>query len=549
MLVLGVSGTNDREHDPACCLYKNGKLIAMAEEERFVREKHAPGVPPYNAINYCLHKGQVSLNDIDYVSLGWDYEINPYWRKKIDIFPILFPKDKFDYFKKPKVRFYQHHLAHAASSFFLSGFKESLIMVIDGQGEVESISIGIGFTTKKGIKKIKFIKTYPINLSLGYFYDQIGECLGLGHWSAGKVMGLAPYGNEIIKLPFHLLKNGNYKINSLGKFKIGQGELDDEEQISDLWHQLLKSTKIKIPKLTKEPKSTSKNLALSGQFYLELISCHILDFLKSKYPHIQNLCLAGGVALNCTNNSKLIERYPFKKNFIQPAANDAGVVLGAAALVLNENGIKINPLLKTYYGPEYSDRIIKKTLDKNKITYKKYINISKKTAELLAKNNVIGWFQGRMEFGPRALGNRSILASPFKKSMLDRVNKIKGREKWRPLSPIITKNSIERYLDKPRDSKFMLQTFLIKKQFQKQLAAITHVDGSTRPQVVSKKDNLKLFNLLEEFKKITDIPILINTSFNTIKNEPIVNSPSDALKSFYKSDIDYLVIGNYIIKK
>ena len=549
MLVLGVSGTNDREHDPACCLYRDGKLIAMVEEERFVREKHAPGIAPYNAIKYCLELGKVSLDDIDYISLGWDYKINPYWQKTIDIFPILFPKNIFNYTKKPKVKFYQHHLAHAASSFLLSGFKESLIMVVDGQGELESISIGVGFTTKNGNKKIKFIKSYPIDLSLGYFYDQISEYIGLGHWSAGKTMGLAPYGNEIIKFPFQLLKNGNFKIKFLEKFEIGKGELDDEEQISSLWRQLLASKKMVIPKLTEEPKQILKDLAFSGQFYLESISYHILDFLKSKYPDIQNLCLSGGVALNCTNNSKLIDKFLFKDVFIQPAANDAGVVLGAAALVLNENGKTIEPLTNTYYGPEYSDVTIKIILDKNSITYKKYINISKKAANLLANNKVVGWFQGRMEFGPRALGNRSILASPFEKNMLDRVNKIKGREKWRPLSPIIAADKVSQYLDNSRDSKYMLQTFLVKKQYRKQLAAITHVDGSTRPQTVNKNDNLRLYNLLKEFEEITGFSILINTSFNTIKYEPIVNSPEDALRSFVKSDLDYLVIGNYLIKK
>jgi len=545
MIILGVSGLNEREHDTSCCLIKNNRILAFAEEERFLRIKHAPGEIPFESIRYCLKQGNVSINEVDQIAIGWDYSINPYWLKNPDVFSILFPKEKI--LKKPKVNFYPHHISHAASSFLFSGFKESLFMVIDGQGETESISVGIA-NYENNVAKFKIFKKYPINLSIGYMYDKVGEFIGLGHWSAGKLMGLSSYGKKCYELPIKLLSDGDYEIDILNEFEIGKGSLDDEEQVGELWKKLLLSKFGKV-KVGIYPNQKTKDIAFTAQRYFEIISAHIMNELVLRYPKVKKLCIAGGAALNCVNNTKLIERFGFSDLFCLPAANDAGVSLGSAALTANENGGIFSKLKNPYLGPSYGEKEIIKVCKKYNLLYKKEKQIERYCAVQLKKNKIIAWFQDGMEFGPRALGNRSIIASALKRENLDKINKIKKREWWRPLAPIVIEEDGEKIFPNSKKSYYMLQTFHINTKYKQKLPAIKHVDETSRPQIVKRTMNRKLYKLLSEYKKLSGVGVLINTSFNTLKNEPIVCSPEDAVRNFIDSGIDFLVMQNFVITK
>ncbi|MDP1728964.1 MAG: carbamoyltransferase N-terminal domain-containing protein, partial [archaeon] len=373
MIILGVSGLNEQEHDTSCCLIKDNKIIAFAEEERFLRIKHAPGEIPFKSIQYCLKEGKITLDEIDQIAIGWDYSINPYWSKNLDIFPILFPKKRI--LRKPKVHFYPHHISHVASSFLFSGFRESLFMVIDGQGETESISVGIA-NYENNVAKFKILRKYPINLSLGYMYDKVGEFIGLGHWSAGKLMGLSSYGKKSYKMPIKLLNDGRYEIDILNEYETGKGLSNDEDQIGELWKKLLLNKIGKI-KISIYPNQKTKDIAFTAQHYFEIISTHIMNNLVLKYPKVKKLCIAGGAALNCVNNTKLVERFGFSDLFCLPSANDAGVSLGAAALAANENGKIFSKLKNPYLGPTYKEGVIIKLCKKYGLYYKKEKQIEK----------------------------------------------------------------------------------------------------------------------------------------------------------------------------
>jgi carbamoyltransferase len=543
MIILGISGFDRQGHDSACCLIKDNRIIAFAEEERFSRVKHALGEIPLKSMAYCLKKGRITIDEIDRIAIGWDYSINPYRFKNPDVFSLLFPNKKI--FKKPKVNFYPHHISHVASSFLFSGFNESVFMVIDGQGETESISIGMA-NYENNIAKFRILKTYPINLSLGYMYDKIGEFIGLGRLSAGKLMGLSSYGKRYYTMPIKLLENGNYKIDILDKFEIGKVQLDDGDQIGKLWKKLLLNKFGKI-KIGIRPNQKIKNIAFTAQYYFQIITAHIINNLILKYPKVKKICIAGGAALNCVNNTKIMERFGFSDLFCLPAANDAGAALGAAALAANENGEFFSKFKNPYLGPSYGEKEIIKVCKKYNLFYRREKQIEKYCAMQLKKNKVIAWFQDRMEFGPRALGNRSIIASAVKKGNLDKLNKIKKREWWRPLAPIILAEESEKIFPNSKKSYFMLQTFSINKKYKKRFPVIEHIDGTSRPQVVKKTINKKLYKLLLEYKKLSGFGILVNTSFNTLKNEPIVCSPEDAAKNFINSGIDFLVIQDFII--
>lgn len=575
MYVLGI---NSVYHEPSACLLKDGILVAAVEEERFNRIKHGKEASPYsswilpfNAINYCLEKEGITINEIDHIA----YSFNPKERLLKRIIPLLLKfnikKIKNELFlfyfnskikdfllnysprhheirkrfialdkNKIKIHFVNHHISHAASSFFVSPFREAAIMSIDGVGETACTFLGYGKNNK--IKKIKTID-YPH--SLGFFYEEITEFLGFQrNHDEYKVMALAAYGKpryykQLSKL-IDLKKFGEYKIkiNFEKNILFGCKELKKILGKPRLWGS----------KITKR----HKDIAASAQKILEDVVLHILNWLYNK-TKTKNLCLAGGVCLNCVMNARIRDESKFKNIFIQPAANDAGTSIGAAFYVYNSI-LKYNRkfvLKNVYLGPEYSNKEIKNILVKNKISYRYYNNISKKCAELLSKGKVIAWFQGAMEFGPRALGNRSILADPRMKLMKGKVNKIKGRESFRPLAPVIKEEKLEKYFITAKNtskSPFMLFTYKAKKSVKNIIPAALHVDGSARLQTVSKKENEKLYNLLNEFEKITKIPILINTSFNTC-GKPIVCTIEHALDCFYNSGIDYLVIGNYLISK
>ncbi len=563
MIILGINGWHTRSHDASACLVKNGRILAMAEEERFIRQKYAFDKIPINAIGYCLEEAKMTPNDIDIVAFGWNYKFMYKLREKNfdytdnKILDTIFTEKKFHYDKKPKLVIVPHHLAHAASTFFTSGLNEAAILVVDGQGEDESTTIAHG----KG-NKISILKSFPIKDSLGYFYESINKYIGFYYLDSGKTMGLAPYGRANIDFSNIRFNNDGYTVNLEKELRYDSLHLDEQKALVTIWHDELKKY-VKSPNKVEytfdknnnrmkpqlDISQPYKNLAASAQAALEKTMIHLVG-VAIKMTGVKDICLSGGVALNCVANGQILQNKLVNNLFVFPSANDAGASAGAAlyAAAQYDKGAKFAKMTHPYWGPEYSNKEVETILKTRKISYTKPKDICKTAAKLLAENKVIGWFQGRMEIGPRALGNRSILASPLARSNLKRVNIIKGRELWRPLAPSVLDEYRDEYFEKAIYSPFMLTALQVKKDKQSVIPAVVHVDGSSRPQIVSKKENRKFWNLISQFHKLTGVPVILNTSFNG-PGEPIVCSPQDAIATFYNSGLDCLIVGDFIIRK
>lgn len=433
-----------------------------------------------------------------------------------------------------------------------------MILVVDGQGEDESTTIAYG----KG-NKISILKSFPIKDSLGYFYESINKYIGFHYLDNGKTMGLTPYSKADIDFHDIIKTDGEgYSVNLKKELQYDSSHLDEQEALVALWHEELKkyvkfpnkveyvfdkySNKIKTKFDISQP---YKDLAASAQDALERTMIHLVK-VAIQMTGVKNVCLSGGVALNCVANGKLLQNTPINDLFVFPPANDAGVSAGAAlyAAASYDKKVKFSKIPHPYFGPEYTNKEIGQILKSRKIYYTKPKDICKTAAKLLAKNKIIGWFQGRMEIGPRALGNRSILANSLIRSNWKRVNIIKGRELWRPLAPTTLEEYKDEYFENAVYSPFMLIALRVKKDKRTIIPAVTHVDGSSRPQTVSKNVNRKFWNLISHFHKLTGIPVILNTSFNG-PGEPIVCSPQDAISMFYNSDLDYLIVNDFIIRK
>jgi carbamoyltransferase len=570
MYVLGISCFY---HDSSAVLMKNGKVVAAAQEERFTRKKHDISFPE-NAIEYCLKSQKISINDVDHIGF---YE-KPFLKferilyQHLEGFPrsyrtflgsmpgwfneklrvLRFIKKKLGY-KKP-VMFIEHHLAHAASSFLLSPFKKSAIVTLDGVGEWTTTAYGIGEGNNINLEKEIIFPS-----SLGLLYSTITAYLGMKvNNSEYKVMGLAPYGNrnkktnpyyERLKKVIDVKEDGSYRLNM--DFFVFHNK---NKMPSNLLCWLLRGP---IRKPGSEITPRHKDIAAALQMITEEIIIKILNNVHKK-TKCDNLVLAGGVALNSVANGKILKNTPFKKIWIQPDPGDGGTSLGAAAYIYHSilDKPRKNPLGDAYLGPEFSNKEIKKFLDENNINYTEFKDDKKlihKTAKLLQGDNVIGWFQKGMEWGPRALGARSILSNASNPEMQNIVNlKVKHREKYRPFAPVVCEDDALKYFEcdepVPSPTDYMLMVYPIKKQWHKKIPSVTHVDGSGRLQTIRKQQNPLYYNLIKEFGKLSKIPILINTSFN-IRGEPIVCTPYDAYKCMMGTGIDYLVAGNFLIKR
>ena len=541
--ILGINGYRDRSHDSSACIIRNGKILAMVEEERLVRQKRAFDKKPINSIKLCLEIAKLKAKDINAIAIGFNTGniSNPIYDK--DIVEKFLPKSFFNIKENIPVYFINHHLAHAASVFYVSQMKEAAILVLDGQGENKATSLYFGSGNALELKK-----DYPVSQSLGYLYSAFSVFCGLGTFGAGKLMGLSAYGKP------KYTKEIEEVFNSI---KIEEKDHDVQDEfilnvITSLEKRGYKRAKQKVyfdyrlGLISKKPDITDihKDLAASVQKFLEE---KILEYAKEikTTTGSDNLCLVGGVALNCLSNSNIELKKVFKNVFIQPVCEDSGSSLGAALYIGNK---KSTDSFSPYLGPDYSSSEILKIVKSSKIPYSQEKNIEQLVAKILAEGKVVGWFQGRMECGPRALGNRSILADPRNIEMKDKLNIIKGRELWRPFGLNILKEEAPKLLEKFSSSPFMLKSFIVKKKWQKKLQAAIHVDFSTRPQIVSNTQNPKFYKLLKEYYKLTGVPALINTSFN-YNREPVVCSPVDAIKTFYSSGLDVLVMGDIIIKK
>ncbi|MFP4549012.1 MAG: carbamoyltransferase [Fidelibacterota bacterium] len=583
MNILGISAFY---HDSAASLVVDGEIIAAAQEERFTRKKHDFRFPK-NAIDYCLAEGVISSHDLDIVAFydkpfqKFDRLLHTYltyapfaihsfikamtlWLKQK-----LWIKDliatELDY--KGKILFPEHHQSHAASAFFPSPYQEAAFLTMDGVGEWTTSGFGIGKDNRvKILGELKF--PHSIGLLYSAFTYFCGFRVNSGEY---KLMGLAPYGEpkyvDLIKRELIDLKpDGSFKMN-MTYFSYCAG---------------LKMTNRKFAKLfggpprRPESKITQRemDIARSIQEVTEEIMLKMANHVH-KVTGMKNLVLAGGVALNCVGNGKILRKSPFDNIWIQPAAGDAGGALGAALFAWyqylgnSRTADGINDSQKaSYLGPEFTNQGIQNFLDEKNIAYQKLTDeeINKRAAKLIADQKVVGWFKGRMEFGPRALGNRSILGDARSEKMQSVMNlKIKFRESFRPFAPTVLANEVENYFEIDRESPYMLLVANVKDDHRKPadntktgleklkvarsiIPAVTHVDYSARVQTVSRKDNPHYYDMIKEVQNLTGCPVVINTSFN-VRGEPIVCTPEDAFNCFMRTNMDYLVLGNFLLDK
>ena len=590
--ILGISAFY---HDSAACILKDGKIIAADQEERFTRKKHDPNYP-HNAIEFVLKFANLKLSEVDqivffekpflkferlletYVAFAPRGFVSfakamPLWIKeklfqKNYLFNRLKEHDN-DYKSDENIFFSDHHLSHAASAFFPSPFEEAVILTADGVGEWATTTVAIG---KKNYLEIKKEIHFPHSLGLLYsaFTFYTGFKVNSGEY---KLMGLAPYGSPIyqdkIKKLLDLKNDGTFRLDQT-YFNYATGLTMTNEKFNKLFGQK--------PRNPQNEKITQfhMDIAASIQKVTEEIMINLAKSIRKDYG-IKNLCLAGGVALNCVANGKILQEKIFDDIWIQPAAGDAGGSLGAALALWyieqgNSRSVNLNDDMKgSYLGTEFTQNEIERELKSLGANFEiiNYDELINKTAEILSNEKAVGWFQGRMEFGPRALGGRSILGDPRSDKMQKNLNlKVKYRESFRPFAPSVLKEDLSKWFELNVDSPYMLlvaninstkkiemtneqnKLFGIDKLNIKrsQIPAVTHVDYSARVQTVSKDTNPRYYDLISKFKEKTGCPVIVNTSFN-VRGEPIVNTPTDAFNCFMGTELDYLVIGNCILDK
>lgn len=560
MIILGL---NYYFHDSTACIVKDGVLISAIEEERLNRDKHTQAFPEL-AIKKCLDLAGLEYSDIDHIAVS----IKPttHWFKKV-VYIIKNLKSFMPFFghhlvnayakqrrfrlwynkiynnSGPKVHFIEHHLTHVAGTFYVSPYKEAALLGIDGSGEWATTWLGYG----KDIHVDKIGESFFPN-SLGSFYETVTQFCGFKpNYDEGKTMGLAPMGDpdvykdEVSKI---------IDVNSKGELKVDLSYFNYQYLIKNRYSEKF----IKIFGKPRDPDAKfEKNhvdTAAAFQHVLEnkvLEMCKILhDKTKAEY-----LVISGGVSLNSVMNGRIVRETPFKDVYVMPAAGDNGTAIGAAYYLYN--GILKKPRTfvhnNPYTGTSYSDADIKKVIDGAKLNAEYHDNICEKASALLADGKIIGWFQGPMEIGPRALGSRSILANPAFPDMKDKINaEVKFREAYRPFAPSALVESYKDYFDLDVEAPFMLKVCNVHKDKQDVIPAVTHVDGSARLQTVNKELHPLYHSLIKSLGEKTGVPVILNTSFN-IQGEPVVESPKDALRCFYSTGLDALVIGNYVLEK
>lgn len=560
-------------HDSSACLLKDGVLLAAAEEERFTRIKHDTSFP-INSINYLLESQNITMKDVDYVAfyekpfLKFERVISqhlemfpksiktfissmPSWiTEKLSVVRTLRRKLGF----KGDVFFVNHHMAHAASSFLISPFKKAAVVTVDGVGEWSTATYGIAES-----EKIDLFKEIRFPHSLGLLYSTITAYLGFSvNNSEYKVMGLSAFGDMNKKTNLYY-----QKLSKVIDLKDDGSLLLDMSYFVYHYKDRMPSQKMcelldgPITKKGSEMTKRHKDIAAALQMIDEEVMTKILNHAH-KETKCENLVIAGGQGLNSVFNGKILRSTPFKRVWIQPASGDGGCSIGAAFYAYNAIlGHKRKFVMDhSFWGPGFSAEFVLDFLKKNRIKHTKFKNdkeLLRKVARLIYDNNVVGWFQGRMEWGPRALGSRSILSNPCNPKMQDILNlKVKHREKFRPFAPVVCEDDAAEYFDCdvpiPEPTDFMLMVYPIRKEFQSKIPAVTHVDGSGRLQTIRRFQNPLYYDLIKEFGKLSGIPILINTSFN-IRGEPIVCTPYDAYKCMMGTGIDYLVIDRFLIRR
>jgi len=558
MYVLGINPTTEGtgEHDPSAVIFQNGELVFGAEEERFTRNKHARETFPERAIRAGLNSCNLELPDIDIVSIAW----KPRAKVKYDLrHQIRQPNLQSAYQGVQNLKNYRvalrkiekklaeietpvppiktriHHRCHAASAFYPSHFEEGIILSVDGRGERDATVVWKG--DENGLERLR---TYKYPNSLGGFYGTITAFLGYRpNNGEGKVMGLAPYGkyNQEIDTRFHeLIDSGlDYDMTPLS-FHTGEAV----KKLEELFGRTRRTTR-------REFTEWEKDLAYVAQ---KLLEDTVVEIVKTYCQKIdtKKIGLAGGVALNCKMNKRIMELDGVDEIFIQPVAHDAGSALGAG--LLETNSPNMCEISTVYWGPDYDPAEIIEVLSRYKIDHRRPNNLEREIAERLAEGELIGWFQGEIEMGPRALGNRSILADPRTVNSRDRVNKfVKHRQEWRPFAPSMLEEAAQDYLINAEPAPYMVKTFDVKNEKLNEIPAVLHpADDTTRPQTIRKDQNPRYYTLIREFEQLTGVPVVLNTSFND-SGEPIVNTPTEAIRDFFSMGLDTLVVENFVLQK
>lgn len=555
------------------CLFKNGSLVAMVEEERFTRVKSASEVFPSRSIEYCLRVGGLELSEIDVVATGWDHDKYPavldsHMRAIPDrhldpladdaeaiIHKKLSPKlarqtiniglKKIDPTARPQVLWFAHHECHAASVHYLSGFDKSAILVMDGSGEELATTTWFGDGDL-----ITPMKNWSLPNSIGWFYAAITEWLGFKAYSGeGKVMGLAAYGAPDPEIADKLRKF--MRPDSANSYVVDPtyvyfGPRSYSKKFTDKLVALLGEPRLPESQLS----DYHTSVAYEAQKLLEQVAVDLAKNILGE-TNCKNLCISGGVAMNCKMNGVLSQLPVVNDVFINPASHDSGVALGAALLAIKGAGSspRKNRLEHAYWGPSFSDEEIRAALDHTGVRYLRKEDIASEVAARLNVGQIVGWFQGRAEFGARALGGRSILANPQIADMKDRINsKVKYREGFRPFAPSMIEEVQDTYMSKPKYSPFMILAYSFRDEYQAKFPAIVHVDGTVRPQTVRKDSSPLYWDLINKFGELSGHPVVLNTSFN-VRGEPIVGTPLDALRCFFSTGMDALAIGSYLVLK
>lgn len=574
MFILGL---NAHHADSSAAIFKDGILLAAAEEERFRRIKHWAGFPS-EAVKFCLHEAGIRLHEVDHITIGRDAKAK-FWNKVKFVLSNAHKKNPLlvDRLKnskkiisienelaalsglserdiKPKIVYAEHHRSHLASAFFASPFEEAAILSVDGSGDFTTTMIATG----KG-NQITVLDSVDFPVSVGLFYTAFTQYLGFPHYGDEyKVMGLAPYGQPVyqdqISKIFQLRPSGLFTWDA-GYFsnptEIKLDYTTHTPQLSTLYGKKIVDEFGPPRQAGEELTQKHKNLAASVQAVCEEIIFHVLNRLQTR-TGLKNVCIAGGVAQNSVANGKIVERTKFEKLYIPSAGHDAGISMGSALYVHHHilKNKRSPPIYNAYTGSRFSNEEIEQLLQQKGVSYKRLEDdrLYEYVADKLIEPGVVGWFTGRAEFGPRALGGRSILADPRNPRAKDLLNaKIKRRESFRPFAPSILKEYVADYFEKADDVPFMEKVFPIRKEKREQIPAVTHVDGTGRLQTVMKDISPRYYALIDQFRKKTGVPILLNTSFN--ENEPIVNTPAEALDCFLRTHMDMLVLENCVIER
>jgi len=574
-----ILGLNAYHADSSAAIFKDGVMIAATEEERFRRIKHWAGFPS-EAIKFCLNEVGITIDQVDHIAIGRDPKAK-FWKKVK--FALSYPSigfstilDRLDNSKKissleveflkifpncdsnslkNKIHQVEHHRAHLASAFFASPFDKAALLSIDGSGDFSTTMLGIGSGNQ-----IEVIDSIDFPHSVGIFYSSMTQYLGFPHYGDEyKVMGLAPYGDpkyiDKLRKMVILEKDGLFKLdlsyfNATKSGVVSYGE-DNIPVVAKLFGTKIEDLFGPARKREDELTQYHKDIAASVQRFTEEIIFHLLNYLQKK-TGLTKVCIAGGVAQNSVANGKIIERTSFSEIYIPSAGHDAGISMGSAMYVFNHllKKERMPAIWSAYTGIKYSNSEIETYLQSRDIKYTKYDDetLYDIVSDCLINSGVVGWFQDRAEFGPRALGARSILADPRRNDAKDLLNaKIKRRESFRPFAPSILEDYVGEYFEKNDLVPFMEKVFPIKKEKQASIPAVTHVDGSGRLQSVLKNVSPRYYGLIDAFRKKTGVPILLNTSFN--ENEPIVNSPEHALECYLRTSMDMLVLENCVVRR